>query len=219
MTQGSAEWYAARAGCATASRFKDVLAKIKTGEAATRRTYRIQLVTERLTGQPCETFKNAAMEWGTATEPYARAAYEAERTVMVDETDFLLHPSIPFVGCSPDGLVGDDGGVEIKCPHNSMVHVETLEGGMPAEHRAQVQGAMWVTGRKWWDFISFDPRMPPHLQLYIERINRDDAYIAALADEVSRFLAEVAGMVERLSEKRSLEDQLRASIAQTKEAA
>ncbi len=210
MNQGSAEWLAARAGHCTASRFKDVLAKIKTGEAASRRNYRIQLVTERLTGRPCDSFTNAAMEWGTSTEPFARAAYESARTLMVDETGFLKHPTVPFVGASPDGLVGDDGGVEIKCPHQSTVHVETWESGMPTEHRAQVQGTLWVTGRQWWDYISFDPRMPAHLQLYIERVKRDDAYIATLHDEVKRFLAEVDAMTARLG--RPLADQLRESI-------
>ncbi len=213
MNQGSPEWLAARAGHCTASRFKDVLAKIKTGESASRRNYRIQLVTERLTGRPCDSFTNAAMEWGTATEPFARAAYESARTLMVDETGFLLHPAVPFVGASPDGLVADDGGVEIKCPHQSTVHVETLESGMPPEHRAQVQGTLWVTGRQWWDFISYDPRMPEHLQLYVERVKRDDAYIDALAAEVGRFLAEVEAMRDRLTNRATLTDQLRQSIA------
>lgn len=210
MNQGSPEWLAQRAGHCTASRFKDVLAKIKTGESASRRNYRIQLVTERLTGRPCDSYSNTAMEWGTTTEPFARAAYEGARTVMVDETGFLLHPEVPYVGASPDGLVGADGGVEIKCPYQSTVHVETLEGGMPPEHRAQVQGTLWVTGRAWWDFISFDPRMPAHLQLYVERITRDEDYIATLAAEVTKFLAEVDAMVRRLGVP--LEDQLRDSI-------
>lgn len=213
MNQGSPEWLAARAGHCTASRFKDVLAKIKTGESASRRNYRIQLVTERLTGRPCDSYTNAAMEWGTATEPFARAAYEGARSLMVDEAGFLAHPSVLWVGGSPDGLIGKDGGCEIKCPHQSTVHVETLEGGMPTEHRAQVQGILWVTGRAWWDFISFDPRMPEHLQLYIERIERDEAYIATLAAEVERFLGEVEAMAQRLLTRPTLEDQLRASIA------
>lgn len=213
MNQGSPEWLSARAGHCTASRFKDVLAKIKTGEAAGRRNYRIQLVTERLTHRPCESFTNAAMEWGTATEPHARAAYETAKALMVDEAGFLHHPDVLWVGASPDGLIGKDGGCEIKCPHQSTVHVETLEGGMPPEHRAQVQGVLWVTGRQWWDFVSFDPRMPTHLQLYVERVERDEAYIATLAAEVERFLSEVEGMCERLMVRPTLEDQLRASIA------
>jgi putative phage-type endonuclease len=212
MNQGSEAWLSARAGHVTASRFKDVLAKIKTGESASRRNYRLQLVTERLTGRPCDSYTNAAMEWGTATEPHARAAYETSRGLMVDETGFILHPAIAWVGCSPDGLIGADGGCEIKCPHQSTVHVETLECGMPTEHRAQVQGTLWVTGRKWWDFISFDPRLPDHLQLYIARIERDDAYIATLEDEVRKFLAEVEQMRWRIDMRRTLKDQLDASL-------
>lgn len=192
MRQGGAEWLAARAGHATASRFCDVMARLKGGgEAATRRAYKLQLVTERLTGQPCETYKNAAMEWGTQTEPFARAAYETARALMVDETGFLLHPEVQWVGGSPDGLVSSDGMVEIKCPHNSVVHVETMSGGMPTEHRAQVQGLLWISGRQWCDFISYDPRMPEKLQLYVERVARDDDYITKLAQEVTQFLGEV----------------------------
>ena len=127
MNQGTPEWLAARAGHATASRFKDVLAKIKTGEAATRRAYRWQLVTERLTGMPCESYTNAAMEWGHLQESSARLAYEAHTGEFVDETGLLLHPEVQWVGASPDGLVGAEGGVEIKCPYNSVVHVETLD--------------------------------------------------------------------------------------------
>lgn len=212
MNQGSPEWLAQRAGHVTASRFKDVLAKIKTGESASRRNYRLQLVTERLTGRPCDTYTNAAMEWGTATEPFARAAYESARTLMVDETGFILHPEVKWVGASPDGLIGKDGGCEIKCPAQSTVHVETLECGMPPEHRAQVQGTLWVTGRKWWDFISYDPRLPAHLQLYVERVERDEAYIKTLAEEVAKFLAEVEQMRARIDARTTLEDQLKASI-------
>lgn len=198
MNQGTPEWLAARAGFCTASRFKDVLAKVKVGEAASRKAYRWQLVTERLTGIPCETFKNSAMEWGTTQEPWARAAYETLKGCMVDEVGFIAHPDVAMVGCSPDGLIPEDGGVEIKCPFNSVVHVETLLDGMPSEHRGQVQGAMWVSGRKWWDFVSFDPRMPERLRLYVQRIERDDEYIKTLAEEVQRFLTEVEQMQQRL---------------------
>lgn len=191
MNQGTPEWLAARAGHVTASRFKDVLAKGKSGEAITRRNYRFQLVTERLTGLPCETYKNGAMEWGTAHEPDARQAYEAKTAAIVEEVGLILHPSIAWVGASPDGLIEDDGGMEIKCPAQSAVHVETITSGVPSEHRAQIQGAMWVTGRKWWDYASFDPRMPENLQLYVERVQRDEGYIKALEEEVIKFLAEV----------------------------
>lgn len=198
MNQGTPEWLASRAGFVTASRFKDVLAKVKVGEAATRKAYRWQVATERLTGNPCDTFKNAAMEWGTATEPHARAAYETARGLMVDEVGFIHYPHAPFIGCSPDGLIGADGGVEIKCPANSVIHVQTLADGMPPEHKPQVQGAMWVTGRKWWDFVSFDPRLPERLRLHVQRIERDEDYIAKLAAEVAAFQSEVETMLKQL---------------------
>lgn len=198
MNQGSPEWYAARAGHCTASRFSDVLAKVKVGEAAGRIKYRWELVTERLTKTAVEGYTNRAMEWGTEQEPNARSAYEELTGVIVDTAGFIAHPDVPFVGCSPDGLISSDGGIEIKCPHNSVIHVQTLEGGMPSEHRAQVQGAMWVTGRKWWDFVSYDPRMPSGLELHVERIKRDDEYIAALAAEVRKFMSEVVLMEARL---------------------
>lgn len=196
--QGSTEWLAERAGHATASRFKDILATIKTGEAATRRNYRVQLVTERLTGIPCQSFTNAAMEYGTATEPLAREAYEAETGELVEQVGFLKHPALTWTGASPDGLIGDEGGIEIKCPFQSTVHVETLQGGMPTEHRPQIQGVLWVSGRKWIDFISFDPRMPEKLRLHVERVNRDDKYIADLEKSVTSFLMEVAQQTESL---------------------
>lgn len=201
MEQGSAQWLAARAGHVTASKLKDVIAKGKGGEAAVRRTYRVQLVTERLTGLPQESYKNAAMEYGTETEPQARMAYEAITGRMVLEKGFIKHPEIDWLGASPDGLVDDVGGVEIKCPFNSAVHVETLSAGMPKEHMPQVQGCMWVTGRKWWDFISFDPRMPWHLRMYVQRIEREQVYIDMLASEVGIFLKEVDAMTKQLMER------------------
>lgn len=200
MNQGSPEWLAARAGHVSASRFADVLAKPRngTGEAATRAKYRWELVAERLTGGPVESYSNRAMERGTELEPHARLAYEAKTGNFVEEVGFIVCPAHAMVGCSPDGLIGTDGGVEIKCPANPVVHVQTIHGGMPSEHRAQVQGAMWVTERAWWDFCSYDPRMPARLQLYVERIQRDDAYIANLAREVTQFQSEVERQLESL---------------------
>lgn len=192
LVQGTEEWRVARAGKVTASRFCDVMAKIKTGEAASRRDYRWEVLTERLTGIPVEGYSNRAMEWGTNHEAEAREAYEAETGELVDRVGFITHPDHPMVGCSPDGLIGKDGGQEIKCPFSSVVHVQTIKGGMPSEHRPQVQGTMWITGRTFWDFVSFDPRMPEHLRLYVERIKRDEEYIAQLAAEVVKFEAEVA---------------------------
>lgn len=193
LVQGTDEWRAARAGKITASRLSDVMAKIKTGEASTRREYRWQLLTERLTGQPVEGYSNKAMEWGTAHEAEAREAYEAETGEIVERVGFvvLVHPKLTAVGCSPDFLIGDKGGGEIKCPYSSVVHVQTIKGGMPPEHKPQVQGSMWITGREYWDFISFDPRMPEGLRLYVERIKRDDAYIRELEAEVIRMDAEI----------------------------
>jgi putative phage-type endonuclease len=191
LVQGSDEWRAARAGKVTASRFCDVMAKIKVGEAKVRIDYRWELLAERLTGCPHEGYSNKAMEWGTNHEAEARDAYEAETGAWVDRAGFVTHPDHPMIGCSPDGLIGADGGQEIKCPFSSVVHVQTIKGGMPSEHRAQVQGTMWIMGRAWWDFVSFDPRMPEHLRLYVERIKRDEEYIAQLAAEVVKFEAEV----------------------------
>lgn len=197
--QGSEAWLLAKAGRCTASRFADVLAKIKTGEASSRRNYRLQLVTERLTDRPVDGYKNAAMEWGGEQEAFARDAYEARTGVLVDLSEFIRHPDVAWSGCSPDGLVGDDGLIEIKCPYVSTVHVETmLSGGHPSEHKAQIQGSLWITGRQWCDFVSFDPRMPERLQLYVFRVVRDEEYIKALEAEVKKFLAEVDELTAKL---------------------
>lgn len=196
--QGTPEWLRERAGCATASRFADVCAKIKSGEAATRRKYRLQLVTERLTGNPVQGYINAAMQWGIDTEPEARMAYEAERGVIVEETGFAKHPAIPWCGASPDGLIDDDGLVEFKCPE-STTHLEWLEAGKaPAEHVPQIQGQMWITGRQWCDFVSYDPRFPGGLKLFVVRVPRDEDYIKGLEKEVIEFLAGVEEVIQRL---------------------
>jgi hypothetical protein len=198
--QGSADWFAARLGCATASSFKSVLAKLKTGKPGqARESYLIELVTERLTGQPVPHFTTAAMQWGTDNEPAARIEYEFRTERVVEETGFIRHPSI-LAGASPDGLVEADGGIEIKCP-SSTTHVDTLIHGMPDEHMAQLQGAMWITGRAWWDFVSYDPRMPKNLQIYIQRIERNDIFIAGLDTEVRSFLAEVDSTVDQLTRR------------------
>lgn len=197
MEQRTDEWYAARLGRATASNFGKVLAKIKTGEAADRRNYRAQLVIERLTGNRQEGYSNAAMQWGTEQEPFARIAYMADRGVDVQEVGFIQHSTL-MAGCSPDGLIATDGLIEIKCPV-SATHIETLKTQhMPLEHMPQVQGQMWIAGREWCDFVSYDPRMPEKLQMFVQRIPRDDQYIKALAFEVERFLEEVAAEVTAL---------------------
>ena len=197
-TQRDADWYAARCGKVTASRFRDAMATLKNGQPAqAQRDYLTELVVERLTGQPVQKFTTAAMLWGTEQEAAARAAYEQNTGTEVEETGFVAHDTL-YAGCSPDGLVDWDGLIEIKCPYNSAVHIETLLGGMPTEHMPQVQGQMWITGRQWCDFVSYDPRMPEPLQLYVQRIHRDEAFIADLERRVTSFLAEVGNQVEAL---------------------
>lgn len=191
IVQGSPEWFAQRVGKVTASRLADVLAKIKSGEAAARANYRAELVAERLTGKVAEGFSNAAMKWGTDCEPLARAAYEAETGYFVQEVAMIPHPKIDMSGASPDGLVLADGQIEIKCPETKK-HIATMMAGeAPAEYIPQMQWQMACTGRAWCDFVSFDPRMPSDLQLFIKRINRDDKLIAEYEAEVIKFLTEV----------------------------
>lgn len=192
-------WFKQRLGKATGSRFKDVLASIKSGESAARRNYRAQLILERVTGNREETYTNAAMNHGNENEPFAGIAYEAKTGLIIVKADFLEHATLA-AGISPDGLIGDDGGIEIKCPYQSAIHLETLRFGMPQEHMAQVQGAMWITGRQWWDFVSYDPRFPAPLQLFIKRINRDEIYIAKLEAEITTFLADVDAGVNEIQQ-------------------
>lgn len=194
-------WLLERAGHATASCFDAVLAKIAKGEASTRRKYRMRLVTERLTGLPTPSFKNASMEWGTQTEPFGRMAFEAATGLLAIEAPFRKHAMIQWCGCSPDGEIGDDGLLEIKCP-DSTTHVEYLTAGvMPSDYVPQVQGQMWVTGRAWCDFVSFDPRLPANLQLFRVRVERDDEYCKRLEAEVLQFLEETAALEKRLRER------------------
>ena len=188
MEQRSAEWYAVRLGKVTGSQVSAVLAK---RDSATRANYLSELVVERLTGQQAEFFMNDAMQHGIDTEPQARMAYEAHKGVLVDEIGFVNHAAISNFGCSPDGLVGLDGLIEIKCP-NSKTHIETLlSKKAPTKYIPQMMAQMACTGRKWCDFVSFDPRLPEDLQLFVVRVDRDDQYIANLEKEVSAFLAEV----------------------------
>ena len=201
IEQGTPEWHQLRLGKVTASRVSDVMAKIKTGESASRKNYRAELVVQRLTGMPSESFTNAAMEWGTATEPMARIAYEIEKEVLVEQVGFIEHPTIAMFGCSPDGLA-HDGMIEIKCP-NSATHIEYLtDNKAPAKYINQMQCQMAVTGRKWCDFVSFDPRLPEDLQLFVVRVERDQKYIDSMEVEVVEFLTEVEGMVNQLKERK-----------------
>lgn len=201
IIQGSPEWFALRLGKVTASRVADVVAKTKSGPSASRANYMAQLIAERLTGTAQESFSNAAMQWGTDQEPNARAAYEFYRNETVREIGFVVHPNIEQSGASPDGLVSVDGMVEIKCP-NTAAHLETLLGQMvPAKYVNQMQWQMACTGRQWCDFVSFDPRLPEHMRLFVKRMPRDDKRIKELETDVAGFLLEIA---VKLSELNSL---------------
>jgi putative phage-type endonuclease len=200
IPQGTPEWFAARLGKVTASKVSDVIAKTKTGWGASRANYAAQLVAERLTGKPQESFSNAAMQWGTETEPEARRAYCFRQDVDTDECGFFDHPTIAMSGASPDGLVGEDGLVEIKCP-NTATHIATLLGGtVPEKYRTQMLWQMACTGRQWCDFASYDPRLPESMRLFVQRVERDDAEIARLEAFVIDFLGEVETTVARLRE-------------------
>lgn len=195
--QRTEDWHADRCGHVTASKFGDVIALGRTGKPLKARDdYLMRIVTERITGQQDEGPDSFSLRWGKDAEPFARAAFEAETGLIVTESAFVRHPSIEFVGCSPDGLIGKDAGYESKCPKNSAVHLATIRNGMPEEHKAQVQGCMWVTGRGAWHFVSFDPRMPEHLRLYRELVPRDDKFIEHLEAEIIKFLAEVEAEVQ-----------------------
>ena len=202
IIQGSTEWFYQRLGKVTASRVADVIAKTKTGYSATRDNYMAQLVVERLTFTKQESYTNAAMQWGTDTEPFARAAYEATQGVMVEEVGFVRHPTIEWAGASPDGLVGGEGEglVEIKCP-NTLTMIETLlSQKVPGKYFTQMQFQLACTGRKWCDYVVFDPRMPAKAQLFFKRVDRDDAYIAEIEAEIVKFLAEVQSQVQQLNQ-------------------
>ena len=202
IEQGSKEWHLSRLGKVTASRIADVLSKGKSGESASRKNYRTELVVQRLTGVPGESFTNAAMEWGTATEPLARIAYESEMGIFVNQVAFIDHPSISNFGCSPDGLIADDGLLEIKCG-NTTTHIDwLLSEKAPSRYIPQMQCQMACTGRKWVDFCSFDPRLPKDLQLFVVRLNRDVEYIKAMEVEVEKFLSEVEEMFTKLKERK-----------------
>ena len=196
--QGTAAWLQERRGFATASRIKDVQAKIKSGEAASRANYRAELVAQRLTGQVQESFTNAAMERGTELEPFARAAYEIRNSAIVEETGFIKHPRIEWSGASPDGLVDSDGLLEIKCPNTSTHIGYLLDGIVPSQYIPQMTWQIACTGRKWCDFASYDPRMPEDLRLFVVRFTPSAEQIAQTEQEVIAFLAEVDSVVKKL---------------------
>ena len=197
--QGTTQWFQDRCGRVTASRVADVVAKTKSGYSASRDNYMAQLVCERMTGVPAESFTNAAMQWGTEQEPFARAAYESKKDILVEQVGFIHHPSIDGSGASPDGLVGLFGLVEIKCP-NTATHIQTLlDQKVPEKYNIQMQWQMACTARQWCDFVSFDPRMSEGLQLFIKRVEFDPVLVASLEKEVIFFLQELESKIEQLN--------------------
>jgi putative phage-type endonuclease len=199
--QGTDEWRTARLGRVTASRIADVVARTKSGPSASRANYAAELVCERLTGKPAEKFKSTAMEWGTEQEPAARQMYELMCDATVEQVGLVLHPKCDFAGASPDGLVGLDGQIEIKCP-NTSTHIETLlSEQIDAKYLLQIQWQLACTGRQWCDFISFDPRLPAEMQLFVKRIHRDDVEATKLEAAVFEFLSEVESTIEKLRRK------------------
>lgn len=198
VVQGSVEWHLARCGKVTASRIADLMSTTKSGWGASRGNYMAELIAERLTGVPADSFSNAAMKWGIETEPMARAAYQFYADADVTETGFVAHPAIAESGASPDGLVGEDGLVELKCP-NTATHIETLLGAtVPGKYMLQMQWQMACTDRKWCDFASFDPRMPENMRLFVRRLQRNESEIKFIGERVIEFLDELQAKIEKL---------------------
>lgn len=206
IIQGSDEWKQLRLGKVTASRVADVIAKTKSGWGTSRFNYAAELIAERLTGTTAEGFTSSAMQWGTDQEPMARMAYEFLHNVTVGQVAFVGHPTIQDAGASPDGIVGEDGLVEIKCP-NTATHIDTLIAQtIPAKYITQMQWQMACTGRKWCDFVSYDPRLPESMQVFVKRVDRDEAFILELENEVVAFLeTEVVAKVNSLRKLYELE--------------
>lgn len=201
VEQGSPEWLAARCGKVTGSRIEAVGAKLKNGTyGASRDSYMGQIIAERLTGRPTDAFQSQAMAWGNEIEPMARAAYQFDRMIPVERVGFVLHPHIRDAGCSPDGLLGNDGMVQFKCPLTHTHISYLLAGGVPSDYQKQMQWEMACCERKWSDFVSFDPRMPAHMQLFVKRLARDNGLIHHLEHEAEVFLAEVERKMQQLGE-------------------
>ncbi len=199
--QRTESWISARLGHVTASRIADVVARTRSGPAAARANYAADLIAERMTGVPAELFVSAPMQWGIDTEPLARAAYSFHADVDVADAGFILHPRIAMSGASPDGLIGHDGLIEIKCP-NTATHIDRLLGTPIADkYIVQMQWQLACTGRSWCDFVSFDPRLPESMRLSTIRVQRDPDRIEALEREVIEFLEGISKTMELLTER------------------
>lgn len=204
MEQRSPEWFAARCGKVTASRLYDVMTRTKSGYAASRQNYMAELICQRLTGKPEEEFTNAAMMRGTELEPVAREMYALnEFDAVISEVGLIDHPTIAGFAASPDGLVNDDGLIEIKCP-NTWTHLQTLKTGVPKrQYLLQMHAQMMCTGRKWCDFVSFDDRLPPELAYFKTRINFDEVLAEEIEQEVVKFLTELETEIQNITHQES----------------
>jgi putative phage-type endonuclease len=200
MEQRTDEWFKARLGKVTASKISDVLAKIRSGEAAVRRNYKMQLATERLTGQKTDSYINQAMQDGIDREDTAREIFEIVRDIKVEQVGFIDHPTIKMSGASPDGLLPDNGVLEIKCPVETTHTTNLLERKLPTRYTSQVQWQMACTGAEYANFVSYNPNFEPKLQLIYVEVERDKEYIEMLEEEVSTFLTEVDDIINILRE-------------------
>lgn len=201
MEQRTDEWFAIRLGKVTASRVHELMARTKSGYSTSRSNLMAELICERLTGTTAERYSNAAMQWGTDQEAPAKAAYAFMTDLAIEDVGFVPHPTIADFGASPDGLIGDAGLIEVKCP-NTATHIETLlTGGIDGKYITQMQVQMACTGRAWCDFVSYDPRLPVDMQLFVQRVPRDGAMIAEIESEVTAFLAELSAKITQLNAK------------------
>lgn len=204
VEQGTPEWKQARCGIVTASRAAHVNGMKDNGdETSKRRDYRAEIISEILTGQPYPQSAERARQvlWGKEQEPFARAAYELLRGELVDTCGFVLHAEIDRFGASPDGLVGEDGLIQIKCPATATQIEYWQAGTVPLEHMPQMLAEMSCTGRDWCDFVSFDPRLPEHLQLFVRRFARNDGLIAKLERNVVAFNQQIDEILAALPQK------------------
>ena len=205
MSQRDQEWFAARASRFTASRFADLMATTKSGPSTSRKNLIVQIAIERITGTTEDSYTNAAMQRGIDLEPEARMVYELTTGNIVEEVDFIQHSTLSFVGVSPDGLIGDDGMIEIKCPSAMSKHLDALRNGAHAvEYKWQVQGQLWVAEREWNDAVSYDPRFPEGKRLAIKRVWRDEKMIEQLEAECIAANEEVEQIVKELMEKQDV---------------
>lgn len=198
LEQGSPEWIQARVGSLGASRIHEVMARTKAGYSTSRANACAALVAERLTGVPAETFETPAMAWGKATEAEARSTYEFYTDTVVSPVGLVKHPTIAGTHASPDGLLGTEGILEIKCPQVAG-HIETLlKRSVPSRYECQIAWQLACTGRKWADFVSFNPLLPEEMRLFVVRVDRDDNKIAEITKEVVSFLEEIDAKVSQL---------------------